>query len=195
MTDEERALVPVEEPSGGSPIHRDGQGLMLEQRRFLQELVIQGSFRKACKALDFKEHRIRRWLREDPAFKDAYDNLFGPEDLEVSKKEMHLLAARAAGIYEEAMEAVRLIKISVTCPRCNEKFDYDTSRPDWRIRMRATQDILKVAKLLQETREIKGTMVNVSLTGDEILALTAFKAGLYVPEAVLARLRERGIIV
>jgi hypothetical protein len=195
MTDDDKALVPAEEPSGGSPIHRDGQGLMLEQRRFLQELVIQGSFRKACKALDFKEHRIRRWLREDSAFKDAYDDLFGPEDLEVSKKEMHLLAAKAAGLYEDALEAIRLLKVNVQCPHCKEKFDLDTSRPDWRIRMRAAETILKVAKLLQETKEIKGTMLNVQLTGDEILALTAYKAGMYVPEAVLARLRERGIIV
>jgi len=174
---------------------RDASGLMAIQRQFFQELLVQGSWRKACAALEIKERRVRGWLETDEAFGKAYDDLFGLEDTKLTRRELELMAGRAVGMYDEALEAERGLRQEVICPKCQEKFSINYARPDWRIRLRAGDTILRSAKILQDTKEIKGTLLHVNLTGDEAMALIAIKAGRPVPETVRTRLREKGIAV
>jgi len=205
MTDDDKALVPlegevvstVEDYLGDQRgLQRRGpDGLMLIQRQFFQELLVQGSWRKACAALNIKERRVRGWLEADEAFGKAYDDLFGLEDAKLTRRELELMSGRAAGMYDEALEAERGLRQEVICPKCKEKFAINYTRPDWRIRLRAGDTILRASKILQDTKEIKGTMFNINLTGDEAIALLAIRAGRPVPEAARAQLRAKGIAV
>jgi len=205
MSEDDKALVPLEGEvvstvetylGGGHGLQRRGpDGLMLDQRRFLQELLIQGSWKKACKVLEIKERRVRGWLTDDEAFNKAYDDLISLDDVKLTKRELELMSGRAAGVLDEALEAERGLRQKVTCPHCGKGFEADTVRPDWRIRLRTVDTILRSAKILQDTKEIKGTMFNINLTGDEAIALLAIRAGRPVPEAARAQLRAKGIDV
>lgn len=205
MTNDETSLVPtegeivstVEDYLGGERglQHRGPDGLMLIQRQWLQELLVQGSWRKACTTLEIKERRVRGWLTDDESFSKAYDDLFSLEEAKLTRRELELMSGRAAGMYDEALEAERGLRQEVICPKCHEKFTINYTRPDWRIRLRAGDTILRSAKILQDTREIKGTLVNINLTGDEAMALLAIRAGRPVPDSVRAHLRAKGIEV
>jgi hypothetical protein len=204
VANDDKALVPAEgqilpttEDYLGErgPQHRGTDGLMLVQRQFLQELLAQGSTRKACDVLKIRERRVRGWLTEDDAFRSAFDNLFSLEEATLTRREMEIMSGRAAGMYDEALDAERGRKIKAVCPKCGERFEAGYTAPDWRIRIRAGDTILRAAKILQETKEIKGTVTHVNLTGAEAIALLAIRAGRPVPEAARAALRAKGIAV
>ena len=192
---EETALVPAE-PGGKVGQQRRGKShLMTVQEQWLQNLLETGSWRKACQALDppITVRRVRGWLAEDPVFSAALDNLVGL-DLDTTKKDLDALAAEAPGVYGDAIEAERGVRVKAKCPKCGHEFRVETMRPDWRIRLKGAETLLKYRKLLTETKEIKGGTINLHLTGDEAMAVLALQAGKAVPEAVLARLREKGVI-
>jgi len=205
VIDDNKALVPlegevvstVEDYLGDERgLQRRGpDGLMLVQRQWLQELLVHGSWRKACTVLQIKERRVRGWLDRDTAFNAAYDNLISPDDTKFTKREMEVMSGRAAGMYDEALDAERGRKIKAACPDCGKEFEVGYTVPDWRIRLRAGDTILRASKILQETKEIKGTIFDIHLTGDEAIALLAIRAGKPVPEAARAKLRAKGIEV
>lgn len=191
------ALVPAEPHGERGLRRRDKDGLMLIQRQLLSELIVEGTLRKACRKLDIKESRARKWLAADPAFQGAYDAQFGPDTLAATRKEIQLLAGEATSVYEEALEAERGLRKEVACPECGHKFTVEGARPDWRMRKSAADAVMRINKILQETKDInvKGGITHTHLTGDEHMALLAVSAGKNVPEAVLARLREKGFLV
>lgn len=176
-------------------LRRDTNGLMLIQRQFLHELAVQGgSWRKACRTLNIKERRVRNWLTEDMAFKDAYDALYGPEDLDATRRQLQQLAGSMVDVYEEALEAERGMRMQVKCPKCEHTFMAEGKGADQRVRLRAADTVAKIMKLLTDTKEIKGSVVHTHLTGPEALAILADGFGQPIPEAVRARLAERGLL-
>lgn len=193
---EETALVPAEPHSEQGLRRRDKDGLMLIQKHFLVDLMELGSWRKACLKLDIKERRVREWLANDHAFQEAYDAQFGREELAAIRKEIQFLAGEATNVYTEALEAERGLRKEVTCPECEHKFTVEGARPDWRMRKSAADAVMRINKILQETKSInvKGGITHTHLTGDEHMALLRLDAGLPLPEAVMARLREKGLI-
>ena len=189
---EETAIIPAD---GLGLLRRGKDGLMTIQRMLLEELMEEGgSWRKACQKLDIKERRVRFWLTNDDAFSEAYDKLLGSVDITATKKELDYLASGAAELYEEAMQATRGAKVDTKCPKCGKEFEVHAAAPDHRIRMKAMETLLKISGTLKETRKVEGQLLNISLTGDEIIALMAYQVGQPVPESVLAALREKGVI-
>jgi len=190
----ETALTPAEPRGERGLRRRDKDGLMLIQKEFLSELIVEGTLGKACRKLDIKESRARKWLAVDAAFQTAYDAQFGPDTLAATRKEIQLLAGEATSVYEEALEAERGLRKEVACPECSHKFTVEGARPDWRMRKAAADAVMRINKILQETKDInvKGVITHTHLTGDEHMGLLALKAGKDVPEAVRAQLREKG---
>lgn len=194
---EETALVPAKPADKLGLQVRGPNGLMLVQTQWLEKLLETGSWRKACAALDppITVRRVRDWITEDLDFEVALDRLLRP-DLEGTKKELDTLASEAPGVYDDALTAERGLRVKATCPECGTEFTVNTMRPDWRTRLKAADTLLRARKLLIDSKEIgvKGNVTHTHLTGDEHMALLAWKAGKEVPEAVMAKLREKGFI-
>ena len=171
---------------------RDADGLMLNQRRLLQEMAQVTDWRKACENAEIKPETARGWLTRDEAFIQAYNDLLGPA-VEIARDLMESSALKAAGMYSEAIEAMKVIDTEVTCPHCRKEFTLESVTPDWNARLRAGDTILKSAKILKDVKEISGSITHLSM--EESLALAKAKHAmrnglpLNLPPSLMAKIR------
>lgn len=170
---------------------RDLDGLSLPQRRLLQELALTPDPQLACDKAEVRFAIFKGWLQRDKEFGDAYDELLG-RTLEIAKELVESSAIRASGVYEEALTALKFSTTDVTCPGCNEKFQIESSRPDWGTRMKAANAISKIAGLIVDRHQIEKTTIHVTV--EEQLHILALKAHQRIPPSVYARLAERGLL-
>src|SRR5690242_9998266 len=72
---------------------RDARGLTAMQRSYLDAVVRFRTSKEAAEAVGVNIRTVGRWQREEP-FKKAYDNLWGPKQLEHAKRQLAESAAR-----------------------------------------------------------------------------------------------------
>jgi hypothetical protein len=147
---------------------KDADGLTLVQRRLLQELALTADWRQACANAEVPANTLRHLLSTNVAFVDAYNKLLGPA-VEVARDMMESTAVKAAGMYEEAVEAVRMVELEIVCPECKHEFSTTNPYPDWATRLRAGDTVLKVTKLLKDVKEISGSITHLNM--EQSLAL------------------------
>ena len=174
---------------------RDGDGLRVEQRRFFQELADTGDPRRACASAEISWNRFKTWLQRDRHFQTAFDNALGPA-VDIVREMLETSATKAAGVLDEALDSNESFEQDVVCPNpeCGHQFTTRVQIPNWAIRLRAGEMILKGARVLKDSKEIKfeGTMTH--LTMDQHIALAAFKAGRTIPPNARSELERAGLL-
>ena len=182
---------------------RDKDGVTLQQRNVLQALAQEQDWRAACTSVEVLPKTLQGWLQNDEAFGARYDNLLGPS-LEIAKDMMEQRALKAAGMYDEALDAVRTIARDVACPKCDHKFTAFQTAPDWSARLKAGDTIMKTAGILIDRRKIEQTNVNLSFEQSMALAQiqyalpTAKRTGrppdITVSPSMVEQLKRKGAI-
>lgn len=151
---------------------RDKDGLTLQQRNTLQALAQEEDWRKACASVGVLPATLQKWLQTDEKFGARYDQLLGPA-LDIAQSIIETSALKAAGMYEEAMDAVRTVTRDVTCPECSHRFTAFQTVPDWSNRLRAGDTILKVSNILIERKRIDQTITTLNF--EETMALAQIR--------------------
>ncbi len=172
---------------------RDKHGLLPQQRLVLQELLTSNSWQTAASRLGLPPKQFGRWMREDPAFRAAYDALFDSDKGETVRKQIAALAGKASDVLEEAMEATKHTEIDANCPECGAKFKISAAGPNWTARLRAAENVTKVGGQLKDSKTLKveGEIIHMSL--EHKLAMFMLKAGRpedSIPSYILRDLRE-----
>ena len=165
--------------------------MTITQRQLLQEVTLKPDLDEACEKVGIKLATVKKWLQRDEAFGDAYDEIF-KDSLAIAKGLMEGAAARATGVYEEALTATKIGEVDVQCTHCGEDFQTVASMPDWTARLKAAEIILKTSNILVDRRQIEQTTVH--LTMEERLAIAAWKSGRPIPPNVQSKLEQRGLL-
>ena len=172
---------------------RDRHGLLPQQRLLLQELLTSNTWQEASARLGLPSKQFGRWMREDLAFRDAYDTLFDADKGETVRKQIAAMAGKASDVLEEAMEATKSTTLDATCPECGTEFKIQASGPNWTARLRAAETVTKVGGQLKDTKNLKieGEIVHMSL--EHKLALFMLRRGEpedRIPSYILRDLKE-----
>ena len=182
---------------------RDQDGLTLQMRNTLQALAQESDWRVACASVDVLPATLQSWLQNDASFGDRYDQLLGPS-IEIAKDMMEQRALKAAGMYDEALDAVRTIARDVSCPKCAHTFTAFQTAPDWSARLKAGDTVMKTAGILIDRRKIEQTNVNLSFEQSMALAQVKYAVTLAkriggapqitVSPSMLEQLKRKGAI-
>lgn len=174
---------------------RNKQGLTIKQRAFLTELAASTrnakSWRDAAKAIGVNPKTVLRWLRGDPNFARAYDNLFDATATTV-KKYLDHLTLRAAEVYDEALDAAAEHRSTVVCPSCGHKFDHTIVIPEWQARLKAADTVMRTMKVLTDVKQVETRSIKMSW--EQALALAAYRAGRPIPPRLEEQLRTSGLL-
>ena len=187
---------------------RDGDGLMIDQRRLLQAIPHYGDPKEACEAEGISWTRFSSWLSKDEAFQQAFNDCFG-SPVETVKALFESSALKAWTVYDDALDATHTVKQHVTCPNeqdvtcpcgcaetftvlCNHTFPVEFETSNEAIRLRAGETVLKTAKVLVERKEV--TQTNIRLSLEEMVALTRLKSGRSIPPHLETKFRQMGLI-
>lgn len=175
---------------------RDPDGLLIEQRRFFQELALYGDPKIACEKADVSYNRFKSWLGRDRHFQAAYDTALGPS-LNIVREMLETSAPRAAGVLDEALEASDPMEHDTICPECNHHFMIVIQIPNHQVKLKASEMILRATRMLKDVREVEGTITHIGL--EDRLALSMYKAwqtgvGSPIPPNVLSRLKTLHLI-
>lgn len=170
---------------------RDLDGLSLPQRRLLQELAMTPDPQLACEKAAVKFSTFKSWLRKSEEFGDAYNLLLG-QSIQVAKEMLEGASMRAAGVYEEALTATKIIALDIKCPHCDEYFQTEAEKPDWPTRQRAAASIHKIVGLIVDRHQIEKTTVH--LTFEEQLGVIALKARQRIPPTLYTQLAEKNAL-
>lgn len=174
-------------------IDRDDQGLTLLERRVLQEIADHGDFKKAAANTGMTPAKIRRMLQTEPQFKEAFDQLFSPDDLKATESELQLAVQDVAEVFNDAKNAELVQSKTVTCPcGCDHTFSVSFKSADWATKLRAAESLAKMTRLWKDQKNIKveGSVALVNMTPDQYLALQAVRMGRPIPDHVYQSLRE-----
>ena len=175
---------------------RDEKGLTLDQRRYLQKLSDSGDWKKAAEDCDptIPTTRVKRWLREDSAFKIAYDDLFGQAP-EVARRQIAMLSEKAADVAEELLEEMKPISRTFKCMKCGTNNNIVVHVRDAAVRAKMVETIMKSAGVLKDIRKVEmdGEILVLSLA--EKLALAQLDAGQEVSSQMRRKLLQKGVDV
>lgn len=164
----------------------------MEERNYLQEIRALGSWRDAAISLG----HTHRWGRErfkNPAFKEEYDQFFGPEEVKITERELIFASGDAVTILEEGKRATKDQVVSVTCPNCNHTFSAPGSVPDWQTRRWAAELFLKGAKVIRDEKSIEvkgGFQIEHKLETKYYIAMQTLLNGRMPPPGIYKELVE-----
>lgn len=185
-------------PSPPSKDEIGPDGLSLLERHILQELALGHSIRQTAANLHLSPRQVRYRFQANPKFKEAYDKLFTSEDIKVLKQELSITARDVADVYSEAKEAELEKDVPAECPECGHKFTLHITLPNWNIRLKAADTLIKMLGLLKDEKSVKfeGQMTHVTLSYAEQAALLRLKSGMGegIPPHVMQRLRDVGAL-
>lgn len=164
---------------------RDDSGLDLVQRRLLSEIVLTGSWEQAAKNCGIDRRTVRRMFKE-PAFKEAYDELYDVEEIRATERELNLVSDDVAKIFEEAKDAELTKQVQVTCPSCKHRFNWQVKVIDFATKLRAGEILMKYRGYLKDQRSVKveGSVQVEHVVWDmrDYMVMERLKLGLPVPE-------------
>lgn len=170
----------------------DNLGLSPLQSQFIEELALCGVWARAARTVGVDYRTPRNWLKNNEAFKTAFNKVFGSTDLEVIRKHAETLSHTAMGVYAEVMEAEKTLRQQVQCPECGNRFGVEWRIEDNIVRLKAADSVTKIAGLVKDQKDIniKGTIIHYD--GADAAALIAYKAGRPISPSMTRRLRELG---
>lgn len=173
---------------------RDKDGLMLDQRRYLQKLSDSGDWKKAAEDCNppIPTTRVKRWLREDDSFKNAYDDLFSQAP-EVARRQIAMLSERAADVAEELLDELKPISRTFRCTKCGTNNNITVHVRDAAIRAKMVETIMKSSGVLKDIRKLEMEGEMLVLTLPQKLALAQLKAGQPVSEQMKRQLLQQGL--
>ena len=194
---EETALVPVT-PKPVRLRRKDKHGLRLNQKRGLIALAQGATWEQAAKEAGVEVQTLKDWAILDPAFKAEYDGLLAGLLTDV-KHRMSTMLPKVGDVMAEALDADQPLKVACTCPDCGARFDAVIDSPNWAVRLRVAENLLKqhgqLASKIDVEGDIKHTHV-LELSTDERIALQLIRRGKRdaVPPDVYESLQSRGVI-
>lgn len=170
-------------------------GLTVQQRRILMDLAAGRGLSEIYEAEHISSSTFNRWLK-NPAFKQAFDDLFSQEDLDNLKKQLNVAAGAAIDVYLDAMQnAVRKISVWHNCVKCDAKQQIIIDVEDYKARLHASDAILKITSIWVDRRSDKLEVNHTyQLSSYEMATIMAYRAGKSIPPAEEARLRQLGFI-
>ena len=164
-------------------------------RTFIEVLAATGSWREAAVQANVSERTPRRWLKDHEGFKALYEEVIGKSDIGQLREQASLLAGKALNVFDESMDASRIVEVKVQCPECGERFTTEITVPNASARLRAAEDVSKISSLMIEKKEVTGKMVMIhELDGATRSALIAYDAGLPISPGMMQRLLDNGLI-
>lgn len=172
----------------------DESGVDSRMRLFIEELAATASWQGAADVAGVNERTPRRWLSNHDGFRALFDETFGSTDKDSYKRQADILQSKALRVYDESMDAAQTVEVKVQCPECGERFTVDYVVPNQGTRLKAADSVSKITSMLKETKEHKGTITMVQLTGIEKSALIAIQAGFPVAQELVDHLVEIGAI-
>lgn len=180
-------------PNENALTERDEHGLSLQERRVLTEIASTGSWQEAAKNLGITRRQMQT-LFARPSFKQQYDELFNTEEIENAKRELNMAISGLGKIYEEALQAETVKRVTVECPKCKHSFNVFVEVVSWMARLKAGETLMKFARLLRDERSIKveGQVGIIHMSAGEYMALQRLRMGLPVPDHIYRRLMDLG---
>ena len=189
---DEKELIPT---NGHKQLRgRDPEGLLLDQRRYLQRLSDSGDWKKASEDCDppIPASRVKRWLREDNYFKTAYDKLFSQAP-EVARRQIALLAEKAADVAEELLGEMKPISRTFKCIKCGTNNNVTIHVRDAAIRAKMVETIMKSSGVLKDIRKLEMEGEVLVLTLPQKLAMAQLNAGQPISEQMRRQLLQQGV--
>ncbi len=172
-------------------ITRNEEGLMPAQQEYLQAYADTGSESKARESLDLTVGRVRNWMREDEAFKEAFaqavEGIHEAVVLKLKAQEERLPEA-----IEELLDAEK--EKRVDCPKCQHRF-YVTVAND-AIRAKIVTMLMKSQDHLKEVHRVEGD-IQVEVTDISLalqMALSMHNHDKQISEASRRELVQLGLI-
>lgn len=175
------------------PVTKLENGLTTEQTQLLAELGQTADIKTACEATGVALRTFRRWIRDDAVFKKAFTSLHSGV-LESAKAQIEIAAAKAANVFDEALDATKDVDLELECPHCHGEIRIKAQVSDHATRMKAGEVVLKVSKILKDVKETHGTVTVAALPLHMQIALAAFKRGEPIPPSLEDKLTEMGFI-
>jgi hypothetical protein len=177
---------------------RDKHGLRLNQKRALIALGMGAGWVEAAKEAGVEVCTLRGWTQLDPAFITEYQNLLTGLLDEVKGRMSSLLPA-VGEVMADALNSDKPLDVDVVCPDCGARFSTVVEGPNWNIRLRVAENILKQHGQLGTNVHIEGKIEHehtLELSTDDRIAVQLLKRGMHdqVPPSVFESLKQRGII-
>lgn len=141
----------------GESRKRLANGLMVNQTKVLQAMEDTSDWKAACDAAGVGHEQFRQWIRRDPAFREAFEHAHSGV-VEGVRKQLEASAQKAAEVYDEALEATKDWTLETECPECHKPIKITAEVPDYNIRLKAGDAVLRVSKILKDVKEVSGTI-------------------------------------
>lgn len=172
---------------------RDKDGLMLDQKRLLAELLENTDWKVACAEAEVPVHTLRRWLRDDEAFLKAYEKLFSTV-LTESKAKLTSLMPRVGDVFEDGLDAQKPIESEVRCPECGTTFTAIIEVPAWGVKLRVAEDLLKSHGQFAQRHVVEGEVTHRNTTLEDLIGVAIDSRGGRLPPGVREDLAARGLL-
>src|SRR3990167_321392 len=175
------------------PRKRMANGLTIDQNLVLQELSASHNWKEACNKAGVEHSRFRSWIKRDQQFLRAFEELHGGA-IEAVKAQLTSSAQRATETFDDALDATKDVTIETKCPACGSDIKIVAEVPDYGVRLKAGEVILKVNRILKDVKEVEGRVTIAALPLHLQLALAAYDAQQPIPPGAEKELRELGFI-
>ncbi|KKN40255.1 hypothetical protein LCGC14_0735350 [marine sediment metagenome] len=107
---------------GSQLVARGDDGLMDDQRRYIQKYAETGSEAQAQENLDFPRRRVRNWHNNDQAFRTAFNTVVEGIHEGVVQR-LKVVEEKLPDAIEELLSATKSVRVE--CPKCKLKFSVD----------------------------------------------------------------------
>lgn len=172
--------------------------LDLDQKRLLAAFLEYGITKQAHDFTGISKQRHNRWLATNSVYADAC-KMLGTGLLMETAVRLDQLLPKAAEALEDALDAEKTAKVDVTCPcGCDHTFTVQVPIADLKLRVDVAKSVLNRAGEMGTIRhKIEGKVEHevTQATLEERVLLRQIERGMPVPDALVERLRQKGLLL
>ena len=172
---------------------RNEQGLLPRQQELLEALADNADWRGAAEQVGITDNRVRRWLREDEAFRREYERMFQGAT-EVARLRVETASEEAVDTLFDLLTAEKVINMKLQCPKCDHKFDEAIRIENANVRAKAAEIIMKASGVLIDRRKVEMEGEVLHLTFTQKVALAQLKARQPISEQMLIEFQSLGLV-
>ena len=177
----------------GDLVTRNEQGLLPRQQELLEALANNANWREAAETLGLSTNRVRRWLREDEAFRREYETMFQGAT-EVARLRVETASEEAVDTLFDLLEAYKVINMELQCPKCDHKFKEAVRVENANVRAKAAEIIMKASGVLIDRHKVEHAGEVLHLTFTQKVALAQLKAHQPISEQMVIEFQSMGLI-
>lgn len=177
----------------GDLVTRNERGLLPRQQELLEALADNPDWRSAAEQVGIAANRVRRWLREDDAFRREYEDMFQGAT-EVARLRVESASEEAVDTLFDLLAAEKVITTQVHCPQCSHKFDASIRVENANVRAKAAEIIMKASGVLIDRRKIEHEGEVLHLTFTQKVALAQLRAHQPISEQMLLEFQSMGLV-